>query len=93
MTANKVDPIATSITLAVFSALSLFVLVIVANIFLEGIPITLTVGTLQIIYNASILNTVVFSLTAFIVGLVGGFFGGYIFSRLYNYLTDWIQGE
>ncbi|RUR12550.1 hypothetical protein [Legionella sp. km772] len=93
MSSTKLDPIATSITIAVFLAIALFVLVIVANIFLEGIPVTLTVGSLQIIYNASILNTVVFSLTAFISGLIGGFFGGYIFSRLYNYLTDLIHSE
>ncbi len=90
MASTKVDPLATSITIAVFSALALFILVIVANIFLEGIPVSVTIGTLQIIYNASILNTVVFSVTAFFTGLIGGFVGGYIFSRFYNYLTDLI---
>ena len=91
MVSNKVDPIATSITIAIFTAISFFVLVITVNIFIEGIPVTVTIGTLQVIYKASILNTVVFSLTAFIAGLIGGCLGGYLFSRLYNYLSDLIH--
>ena len=84
MAGSKINPIAVGITLGALTSLSIVSVGILIHLFLAGIPIAVAIGGLYITYNPSYLGS--FICGGF--GLMGGAIAGYIFSALYNFLTD-----
>ena len=84
MTIGKIHPIAFGVIAGILFSVSVFSMGLLAHFFLVDKPIILGVGTLYITYNPSLINAVFCT----VIAGINGFIGGYIFSRIYNFLVE-----
>lgn len=84
MVISKMNPIAFGLTLGVLSSMAIGGAAMLAYLFFAGVPIVMLIGTIYFSYNPSFLSAIICGGLGFISGLVGG----YVFSRVYNFLLD-----
>lgn len=88
MTANKIKihPVALGLSLGIISAISTFVMGLIAFILLNGKPLVSMFGTMYITYNPTLINAALGAAIVFLNAVIAG----YIVAWIYNLLTDYI---
>lgn len=85
MEKGKLNPYAFGVSLSVLSSLSVFVAILMAQLFLHGKPLVAGIGTIYMTYEPTFMSAIYSGVLA----LINGFIGGFAFSWVYNKVTDY----